>query len=196
MAGLFNYSNQNNFQIEIPDGQLTKSFTLNVQSVTLPAMTIPPTKQVAGQYGLAVSDYPSSHFEFEPLVVRFIVDEHLESYINLYTWMLSTVDYIGGNPTVWKNSSPEAVQVHILDNERRNIVSTFNFYGCWCSQLGELEYSYTEDMHASIICTAIMPFKTLSIEKDGRIIKPRPTISEANRERINKIMTGHPALRK
>lgn len=196
MSGLFNYSNQNNFQLEIPDGQLTKGFTLNVQGVTLPAITIPPTKQPAGQYGLAMADYPSSHIEFDPLVVRFIVDEHLESYLNLYTWMLSTVDYLGGNSTAWKQSAPEAVQVHILDNERRNIVTTFNFYGCWCSQLGEIEYSYTSDMNEAMMCTAIMPFKTLSIEKDGQLIKPRPSIEVANRERVNNIMARHPAYMK
>lgn len=196
MSNLFNYANPSNWQIAIPDGQLTKGFTLNAQGVTLPAITIPPTKQVAGQYGLAVADYPSSHVEFDPLVVRFIVDEHLESYLNLYTWMLSIVDYNNGNSTAWKDSIPEAVQVHMMDNERRNIVCTFNFYGCWCSQLGELELTYTDDMHESLVCTAILPFKTMSIERDGQLIVPRPAIQAADRQRVEGIKAMHPAFRK
>lgn len=190
MSNIFNYTNPQNFQLEIPDGHLTKGFTLNIQGITIPSITIPSTKKPAGMYGLAVSDYPSSCVEFDPLVVRFVVDENLESYLNLYQWMLSIVDYNGGNSTAWKNSSPEAVQVHILDNERRNIVSTFNFYGCWCSQVGELEYNYTNDMSETVVCTAILPFKTMSIEKDGKIIKPRPSISDANMERVGKILRG------
>lgn len=59
MSNLFNYANPSNWQINIPDGQLTKGFTLNAQGVTLPAITIPPTKQVAGQYGL--DSFPNAH---------------------------------------------------------------------------------------------------------------------------------------
>lgn len=197
MSHIFNYTNSNNFQLEIPDGHLTKGFTLNVQAVTLPPITIPATKQVAGQYGLAMADYPSSHIEFEPLVVRFIVDEHLESYLNLYKWMLSTVDYNQGNSTAWTSSMPEAVQVHIMDNERRNIVATFNFYGCWCSQIGELEYQYNDDTNSPVTCVAILPFKTMSVEVNGSLIRPRESIEAANRDRIEKIqkrINGHPSL--
>ena len=192
---IYNPTNVTNFLIQIPDGKFTQGFTLNAQAVTLPSIQIPVTNTPSGQYGLARSSLPGTSIEFDPLQIRFLVDENLDSYLSVYEWMLSINDYLGGNSTAWDASMPEAVQVHVLDNSKRNIVATFNFYGAWPSVLGDLEYSYAEDTDTPVTCVATLHYKYYDVERNGRIIKPRRSIATQQQERVETMMNKHPRLR-
>lgn len=84
----------------------------------------------------------------------------------MYQWMLSINNYVDFNSQAWKPGFvPPHVSVHMLDNSKKKIVMSFHYYGAWCSDLGEVEFSYTEDTDPAVICTAMFPFKYLQIEK-------------------------------
>ncbi|ULA52663.1 tail completion protein [Enterobacter phage vB-EclM_KMB20] len=191
---LFNQTNITNFIVDIPDAGLTKAFTLNVQSANIPGIRIPITETPSGQGGLARSQLPGSTFEHDPLVIRFLVDEDLNSWLQMYQWMLSINNYVDFNSQAWKPGFvPPHVSVHMLDNSKKKIVMSFHYYGAWCSDLGEVEFNYTEDTDPAVICTAMFPFKYLQIEKDGKIIVGKQNIEQAAQSRSSVGM--HPSMR-
>lgn len=191
---LFNQTNTTNFIIDIPDAGLTKAFQLNAQSANIPGIRIPITETPAGVRGVGRSQLPGSTFEHDPLVIRFLVDENLESWLELYKWMLSINNYIDYDSMAWKSGfTPPHISVHMLDNSKRNIVMSFHYYGAWCSDLGEVEFSYTEDTDPAVICTAMFPFKYLQIEKDGKIIVGKQSIEQAANSRS--VQGVHPSMR-
>ncbi|MGU4174075.1 hypothetical protein, partial [Pseudomonas aeruginosa] len=94
----------------------------------------------------------------------------------------------------WKPGfTPPHVSVHMLDNSKKKIVMSFHYYGAWCSDLGEVEFSYTEDTDPAVICTAMFTFKYLQIEKDGKIIVGKQNIEQAAQSRSSVAM--HPSMR-
>ena len=94
----------------------------------------------------------------------------------------------------WKSGFiPPHMSVNLLDNSKRNIVMSFHYYGAWCSDLGEVEFNYTEDTDPAVICTAIFPFKYLQIEKDGKIIVGKQSIEQAANSRS--VPGMHPSMR-
>ncbi|ASD52059.1 tail completion and sheath stabilizer protein [Pseudomonas phage PspYZU05] len=170
---LFNQTNTTNFVVDIPDHGLTKAFTLNAQSAAIPGIRIPISELPSGTQGLGRAQLPGSTFEFDPLMVRFLVDENLESWLSMYKWMLSINNYITSENSNWTRRNDYFITVHILDNAKKNIVMSVHYYGAWCADLSEIEYNYTEDSDPAMICTAIIPYKYLLIEKNGVIIEKR-----------------------
>ncbi|AIX12135.1 tail completion and sheath stabilizer protein [Citrobacter phage Moon] len=190
---IFNQTNITNFLVDIPDVGLTKGFTLNAQSANIPGIRIPITDVPSGTMGLGRANLPGSTFEFDPLMIRFLVDEELESWLQMYRWMIGINNYQTGDNFAWRDgSSPEHVSVHILDNSKTRIVLSIHYYGCWISDLGEVEFNTTEDTDPAITCQAILPYKYLQIEKDGKIITTRQNMTEAANSRIGM----HPSMRK
>ncbi|ARB05943.1 hypothetical protein fHeYen901_170 [Yersinia phage fHe-Yen9-01] len=189
---LQNQSNITNFVLDIPDSGLTKSFQLNVQSATLPGIRIPVTDTVSAPKGLGRAQLPGSTLEFDPVMIRFIVDENLESWLEMYQWMLTYNNYLTSENTAWgPGGTPEAVLLHILDNEKKNIVLTFILKSGWCSALSEIEYDYSQDGDPIVVCNATINYKYFEIEKDGRIITGRPSIN-ANKASAPGV---HPSMR-
>lgn len=186
---LFNQTNTTNFVVDIPDKGLTKSFTLNAQSATIPGIRIPISDVPTGTQGRGRAQLPGTTFEFDPLIIRFLVDEELESWLCMYKWMLSINNYISDTNDNWVNKEDYFITVHILDNSKKKIVLSVHYYGAWCSDLSEIDYSYTEDGDPAIICTATIPYKYMLVEKDGVIINKRVA------EKPKSSIIGHPSMR-
>lgn len=189
---LFNQTNATNFLIDIPDAGLTKAFQLNAQSAIIPGIRIPITETPAGVRGIARAQLPGSTLEHDPLVIRFLVDEDLEAWLQLYQWMLSINNYINFDSSAWKPGYvPPHVSLHILDNSKTKIVLSIHYYGAWCSDLGEIEYQYTEESDPAIVCQATFPYKYMQIEKNGKIISTRQSIEQSASSRASL----HPSMR-
>ena len=199
MAVAFNQTNITNFYIDIPDANITSAFRLNVQSALIPGIRIPPTAVPAGTKGIARASLPGSTVEFDPLVCRFLVDENLDSWIDLYKWMLSINNYITYDSNGWTDGVlPKFVTMHILDNTKENIVMSIHYYGAWCSDLGEIEFNTTEDGDPAVTCVATFQYKYYVIEKDGVIINTRDSIREKGQntgESPKTSMAVHPSMR-
>lgn len=189
---LFNQSNLTNFILEVSDNGLTEAFKLNVQGVIIPAVRIAPSDVPGSTQGISRAKLPGSTIEFDPLMVNILVDEELKAWLGIYKWMLSLNNYITHESKAWHpQGQPEAVTVHILDNTKTDIVMSIHYYGCWPSDLGELEYLYTEDSDPKLGCMVTFQFKSFAVEIDGKIVSGRPQINEASESRISM----HPSMR-
>ncbi|UYD57414.1 tail tube terminator protein [Aeromonas phage B614] len=170
---LNNQSNITNFMIDIPASTGIKSSLMNVQTASIPGFRIPPTELPLAEQGTARQNVPSTTTEFEPLIVRFLMDEDYESYLEIYRWMLSLNDYARQTPSMWGTvHQPTAITLHVLNNSKRDIVASFNYYGAWPSEIGEIEYSYTEEGDVSVTFTVTFFFKYFEIEKGGNLVRP------------------------
>lgn len=195
-GGLYNQTNTTNFILEVSDAGLTESFKFNVQAVTLPGVHIPPSNVPGGTQGINRASLPGSTMEFDPLIVNFLCDRDLKSWLSIYKWMLSLNNYVTHESKAWHpKGQPEAISLHILDNNRQDIVMTIHYYGAWPSDLSEIEYSYKEDSDPALQATATFNFKSFAVEIDGIIVEGRPQIDSAAQTRISKIGAMHPSMR-
>lgn len=189
---IFNQSNITNFVVEIPDAGLTSAFSLNAQSANIPGIRIPQVETVTGPQGLGRAMRAGTTFEHDPLVIRFLVDENLDSWLQMYQWMLTTNNYLTGENTAQDSGgAPDYITVHILDNNKTKIVLSVNYYKPFISDLSEIEYNYTEEGDPAMVCTATIPFVFMQVEKDGVIITKRENINSAKNSRI----AMHPSMR-
>lgn len=194
----FNQTNTTNFVFEVADSGLTKAFKLNVQSGPIPGVRVPISEVPGGTQGLTRAQLPGSTTEFDPLTIRFLIDADFQSWIEMYQWMLSVNNYADRERSGWRNpddSLPKAATMHILNNNKDDIILSVHFYGAWCSDLSEIEFSLIEDTDPAMICTAIIPYKFFEVEKDGIIITGRKTMSEAIGDKVNNAVALHPSLR-
>lgn len=190
---IFNQTNITNFIVDIPDAGITKAFSLNAQSATIPGIRIPITETPSGTRGVGRSQLPGSTIEHDPLMIRFLVDEDMQSWLSMYQWMLSINNYIDFNSQNWvPGYKPPHVTVHILDNSKTKIVMSVHYYDAWCSDLSEIEFNYTEEGDPAVICTATLPYKYMQIEKDGKIIVSKQSIEQAANARSVGV---HPSMR-
>ncbi|UIW12650.1 tail completion protein [Enterobacter phage phi5] len=170
-AMILNQISPTNFMLDIPDNDYVKGLKLQVQGVTLPAINIPITDVPLNP--MIRGKIPGSAMEFDPLTIRFAVDEELRSYLGVYLWMLGTVDFNTFESVRWSEPQ-QAMALHILDNSQSKTVATFRFYGAWPSNLGELELMYTNDSDEAVSCMTMFNFAHMEIEIDGRVIVPTP----------------------
>lgn len=170
---LQNQTNSTNFRLDVPDQHATEQFVLNVQSASIPGLRIPVTDAPLNSTGAGRMNIPGTTTEFDPLMVRIILDEQLDAYIQVYQWMLSINDYARKNPTMWgKFPQPKAMMLHVLNNTKNDIIATFNYYNAWPSELGEIEYSYTETGDVAITCVVTFNYSYFEIEKDNKVVRP------------------------
>lgn len=174
---------------------MTKAFKLNVQDVTLPGVHIPVTDVPGSTQGIHRAKLPGSTMEFDPLVVNILVDRELQSWMDVYKWMLSLNNYITHDSEAWHpKGQPEAVTLHVLDNNKQKIVMSIHYYGAWPSDLGEIQYSYIEDSDPAMKATVTFNYKSFAVEIDGKIITGRPQIDSFAEQRVARI-SMHPSMR-
>lgn len=189
---LQNQSNITNFVLDIPDSGLTKSFQLNCQTATLPGIRIVPIDLPSGPMGKGRAQLAGSSTEFDPITVRFILDENLKSWLEIYKWMLTINNYVGHASTAsYPSAAPEAILLHMLDNEKKDIVLTFILKSAWPSALSEVEYDYSQEGDQVMVCNATFSYKYFEVEQDGQIIVGRPIINDAPRSASG----VHPSMR-
>ena len=168
---LNNLSNKTNFLIQVVGYKELEDFVMQIVSTDTPSFSIAPVNVPSGPMGIGRSSLPSSTLETEPVTVRFIVDRELNSYLALYKWMLRINNMLTMHNTAQdKGKQPTAIQMHILNNVKTEIMLTFNLIGAYPSNLGPIEYSYDEEGDLAIYCTATFAVKRAEIEKDGKLI--------------------------
>lgn len=195
--GIFNLTNSTNFLFSVADSKLTEAFTLSLQSVNTPAVSIPVTKGVGQTQGISTGDFPGSGFEFEPLRLQFIVDSNMLSWVQMYKWMLSVSNYMDRDQSGWDYGDTQKPAVlNILNNEKTDIVMSFRFHGAFCSELSDIEWDYTVSNNPAMICTAIINYRKLDVEYEGSVITGRVSDVVSNSNNYSQASIGmHPSLR-
>lgn len=168
---LKNLTNKTNFLLKIPNFGSLNTFVMQVVSTETPEFRIPNVEIPTGPRGHGRAFISGSTFEHEPINVKILVDRNLDSYVEIYKWMLTISNYLSNINTAQEEGlSPTSIQLHILDNIKTNIVATFNLIDPYPSSLGSLEYAYDEEGDMSIYCNVTFNFKRVELEKDGKII--------------------------
>lgn len=177
---IYNQTHFTNFYLDIPDAGLTKGFRLNIQGASIPGIRTPGVELPAGTQGFARATIPGSTIEFDPLVIRVLIDENLDSWVELYKWMLITNNYITQkNEAQIKEHVPEFITLHVLDNTKENIVLSIHYFGAWVGELGEVEFNFTEEGDPPITMITTFPYKYFKVERNGQIIESRMSIRDA-----------------
>lgn len=187
---LFNQTNVTNFVLDVPDAGITHAFSANVQTALIPGVSIPVTDVPLGQGGIGRAKVPGSTFEFEPLMVRVLVDENLDAWVDLLKWMISLNNYQTLDSNGWEPGVlPEFISLHILDNSKTKIVMSVHYYGAWPSSLSDLEYSFAEDADPAIFVNATFNYRYFAVEKNGVIIETRESMNEKFLEKRTSVKT-------
>lgn len=167
-----NLTHQTNFRLDIPDNNATIHMQTAVQRMSIPSIEMEPVQVPTNP--LLQAQLPGSTVRFDPLNLSLLVDEELESYIEIYKWMLSINDYRGMKSTAQNAGvAPRTIMVHVLDNSHKKTLVTFRFFDAWPSSIGQLDYTYMEESNMPITCDVTFMYKYFEVEKNGVIIKPR-----------------------
>lgn len=155
--------------MDIPDGGRTRSFQITAQETMLPTMTL-ETATVALNPMLQ-GTIPGSAVTFEPVSVRVLLDEYMETYAELYEWMISAVDF-KNNSCSERKEMPKMMMIHVIDNSKREIVCTFKFIEPFPVTMGTIDFAYNEDGNMAMATDVQIAYKWMEIEVDGKSIKP------------------------
>lgn len=192
----FNQTNITNFIFDVPDGKLTKAFQLNVQTATLPGVSIPVTNVPAQAQGISTGSAPGSGIEFTPIEIEFIVDEYFKSWLQMYEWMLSTNNYIDRSQSGWTNNDkPRICMLHVLDNAKKDVVMTIKLSHAWCSELDPISFDYGAGKDPAIKCKATIHYMKMAVDVNGVEIKGRVNAAEKLSREHDNIRAVHPSQR-
>ena len=142
--------NKNNFRLLIDKIPTVEYY---VQSVNIPGLAFTELRQGAG-VGLDAY-FPGDKIEFGKLSVKFLVDEDLENFKEVYDWMNAIVpikdpaDYSAYTATQKTSSGlmsgvdsdlNQYSDITLVTNTNKNIPNKFfRFHDCFPTSLGELE---------------------------------------------------------
>lgn len=188
MNAIKNYLHKTSFRLDIPNGNHTKSFQLNVQESSLPGMTMTSVNVMLNKQ--MKSTIAGTGMQFDPLSVRIILDERLDAYTDIIQWMVSTTDF-KTNKSLHPSFMPKMVLVHIVDNAKKEIVCTFRYHDPFPVTMGSIDFSYSEDGNMAMQMDIQIAYKWFDIEKDGKVIS---TQSPEQAENISSIGL-HPSFR-
>lgn len=194
MTPIPNYVQKTNFRLDIPNSHAS-DFVINVQEVNVPSISIPLTTFAVNPQ--AVGALPGSAVEFEPMTTRILLDEDLQSYRDMYRWIMSLVDYRESNATGWlPGGSPATILLHILDSTKEKILLTYRLFGAFPQMLGEIEFNYSDPQNIASYCQVTWAYKYFEIlDSNGTPIKPIKTHENLKGFSTTGKMGVHPSLR-
>jgi hypothetical protein len=121
--------------------------TFFLQSINLPSITL---NSVATQTPFVQVNTPGNILTFEQLSVTYIVDENMQSWRDIYSWITTM-----GNPTsknklgnlttaLGRSNSVVSDAVLIVKSNSNNVNLKFSFKNVFPIELGSLQFTSTE----------------------------------------------------
>ncbi|MBF84648.1 MAG: hypothetical protein CL489_09250 [Acidobacteria bacterium] len=156
-----NYSAGNVPLVKFHKEMELETFSNSIKGVTIPSVSIKPARSNENAY-VSVNNI-GTNFVFEPLIIRFTVDENWESYMELFKYMVSTSNFQTGRAVnqVGAFKEPNDIIVFLRDRTRTKIVKQLNFKQAWVSDISDVELTYTDDMTTELVCTATFMYATM-----------------------------------
>lgn len=118
-----------------------------LQSITLPSMTL-GTVVTANPY--VQLQTPSNLISFSTLTLNYIVDENMESWFEIYNWMINlgnpeSADKLGNLTNVPGNRNSVTSNASLLVKTNSNNGNIkFTFFDIFPTDLGEITFTSTE----------------------------------------------------
>lgn len=150
-----NFLTPNKFKLQI---KKLPNFEQYVQSVTVPTISVGPTQGLPNPFQKI--QIAGEHMSFNELQVKFKVDEDMDNYFEIFTWMQGL-----GKPQNYDQykrlaaaapGSGEGPQVdgtlHIL-NSQSDPSRVIQFYDMWPTELSGFELDYTLDQIEYVTAT-------------------------------------------
>jgi len=116
--------------IDTPDFE---SVSYHCQTAPIPGVKISSQEVPWRQFN---SNLTGSNIEFDPLDVRFIVDENMDNYVKIYEWMLTAVQ-TDSQPAMKKDMSL------LIYNNNNNMNKRIQFIGGFPMSLSSVEFNTT-----------------------------------------------------
>ncbi len=139
-----NYLSPFGFQLVLQRAPTVKYFA---QGVTLPTVSLPEIEQPTPFIRIP---YPTDKLLYEPLVIRFRVDEDMKNWLEIYNWMFSLAppvdkepykDAVGGERgEVYKALSDGTLAIL---NSAKGITKSFFFHDMFPTSLSPLQFDVT-----------------------------------------------------
>lgn len=166
-----NFLHKTSFRLDIPDEGMTRTFQLNSQETQLPGLTLTTVnpalnKQLKGTIA-------GTGVVFDPVNVRIILDEEMEAYTEILQWMVSTTDF-KHNKSTHPSKLPKLMLIHVIDNEKRNIVCTFKYHNPFPVTIGSVDFSYAEDGNMAMQVDVQIAYTYYEVERNGKVISALP----------------------
>jgi hypothetical protein len=146
-----NYLSPVNFDLQINKLPKTRYFCTGV---TLPGINF---SEAIHTHTLAINSYlPGDKIEFDPLVVKFVVDEDMKNYQEIYNWIMDLgpgrdtddfmdlVDSTKQSSGAFSNASFENMYSDatiIINTSSNNANVEFMFEDCFPTSLGSIEFA-------------------------------------------------------
>tara|TARA_Y100001963_G_scaffold103782_1_gene142933 strand:- start:18157 stop:18705 length:549 start_codon:yes stop_codon:yes gene_type:complete len=149
----------------LPDGfkfhmQRIPKMNYFVQSVNLPALEYSEIRQPTRFVDVK---HPGNTFTFPNFELSFIVDEDMETFMEIYNWMKSLVAIEDPRPVeVGRDNFCDAT-LHIL-NSAKNPNFVVNFKQCFPVSLSGIDFNSAISEPEPIICTASFAYTAYDIE--------------------------------
>lgn len=121
--------------------------TFFLQSINLPSITL---TSVATQSPYVQVNTPGNILTFEQLSATYIVDEDMQSWKDIYTWITqmgnpTSQDKLGNLTTnIGKSNSTVSDAVLLVKSNSNNVNLKFSFKNIFPIELGSLQFTSTE----------------------------------------------------
>lgn len=148
----------------------TKIFNWLVQTPSLPSINISVAKATSspkvGSWNIA-----GTAMNFEMLTVRFLMDENIEAWREIYAWLKELVDPYKPMPTTLYNQAESTAAIHILTNNHSSLGKVFTFRRLFPVKLGGIELDSTSQDSNILTCDVTFAYDTYDLEVDaGQIL--------------------------
>lgn len=134
-----------------------ENFAFNVQSVNLPSISLSSTLVETPAVRIPV---PGNQISFSPFSMTFIVDEDMQSWYELYNWMIQlgnpeSTDKLGNltRRIGFTNSITSTAALFIKTNSN-NIKWKIDFYDVFPLDLGEIQFNTNDSSQEFATCSA------------------------------------------
>lgn len=184
---LYNTINSTNFAIDMADYGMTKTSFKNVQAYVPPMLSIPTTtNNIAGFADMHNPRIASTKFEVGTFTLKILMDEHMESYNEMYRWMYTIVPYGGKmidadiHGDVIEKISPDEMFIHFLDNTHRKILSSHAFSHPYPMNVVIPEFNVTTNVTYPMVMEVTFGFKMFKIYNEyNQLVTSRQKMFDA-----------------
>lgn len=148
----------------------TKIFNWLVQNPSLPGINITRAKTTSNPL-VGSWEIAGTGMNFEPLVVRFLMDENIEAWREIYAWLKELVKPYGKMPTNLVGQAESTASIHITTNNHSSLGKVFTFHRLFPVQLGGIEFDSTSVDSNILACEVTFLYDTYDLEVDaGQIL--------------------------
>ena len=140
-----------------------KIFNWNVQIFALPDISISTAKATSSPKN-ASWEIAGTGISYDKLVVRFLLDENLEAWQEIYTWLKEIVDPYKNQPTNLYGQAESTAAIHITTNNHSSLGKVFTFHRLFPVRLGGIEFDATVSDPGILSCEVTFAYDVYDLE--------------------------------